>query len=268
MPLGRKIEVNDRATSHPVLLEWHDGAAASELDSGAMRVWVVDLDSGSSSSENNDDALELPIDRLPISVEEKVRAARFVRARDRRRFVRSRVALREILGQLLGVSAGAVRFCASRHGKPELDWADMTGGTANERAIRFNVSHSAALALVAVASGREVGIDVEMIRPISEADRIVASYFTPAELAAFSSVSDVGKAEAFMRGWTRKEAVLKGLGVGLAGLAAQHETWFGSSELLARFVPTSPLRRVGEWYLWEAAPRPGYVAALAERPIS
>ena len=131
---------------------------------------------------------------------------------------------------------------------------------AGRSALQFNVSHSAGLGLIAVGADRALGVDVEKVRPITEAERIVASYFTPAELAAFGAIADGAKAVAFLRGWTRKEAILKGLGIGLAGLATHYETWFGIGALTSRFVAATPLARVGDWYLWEATPRPGYVA--------
>ena len=66
-----------------------------------------------------------------------------------------------------------------------------------------------------------------------------------------------------MRGWTRKEAILKAKGVGLAGLATAFETMFGTTTLSTRFTPAAPLPRVGDWSLWEAAAGDQYVAALA-----
>ena len=69
--------------------------------------------------------------------------------------------------------------------------------------------------------------------------------------------------EAFLRGWTRKEAILKATGVGLAGLATAFETMFGTITAFRRFTPAAPLSRVGEWSLWEAAAGDHYVAALA-----
>ncbi len=117
--------------------------------------------------------------------------------------------------------------------------------------------------MIAVADGRELGVDLERLRPVGEAERIVASFFTAAEQAAFAAIADPDRPEAFLRGWTRKEAVLKAFGSGIAGLAARHETGFGREPLLARFVPADPSPRVDRWYLWEAAPRAGFVAALA-----
>src|SRR5262249_30749031 len=94
--------------------------------------------------------------------------------------------------------------------------------------------------------------------------RIVESYFTEAERVHFATLAEPARYEAFIRGWTRKEAILKAQGVGLAGLAAGYETMFGSGGLSRRFTLASPLPRVHGWTLWEAAPREGYVAALAE----
>ncbi len=106
---------------------------------------------------------------------------------------------------------------------------------------------------------------MERLRTISEAARIVESYFTAAELVQFAALEESVRASAFLRGWTRKEAILKGNGVGLAGLATSYETMFGTTELTDTFAPASPLPRIGEWWLWEAAPTAGYVAALAVR---
>jgi len=251
----------------PVLADWHPATTSSELGPDETRVWVVDLDKGV-SAEDDEDALGLEAERGILSADEQARADRFVRPRDRRRFVRCRAALREILGQLLAVRAGSVAFRAVGHGKPELDWAAMgTAFLAGRRELQFNVSHSGGRGLIAVGRGRALGVDIEKVRLVTEAERIVASYFTPAESAAFGSIHDEAKAVAFVRGWTRKEAILKGLGIGLAGLAARYETGFGSAPLAPTFAPATPPGRIDDWHLWEAAPRPGYVAALAIHAI-
>jgi 4'-phosphopantetheinyl transferase len=244
-------------------MEWRTDPRVTRLAPGEIRVWVVDLDV-SSDAEIDEGGVMPYTERAVLSPDEQTRADRFVRPRDRRRFVRCRAALREILGQLLAVRPSCVRFRAAGHGKPELDWTALGGAfTRWQTALQFNVSHSAGLALIAVTFGRPLGVDVEQVRPISEAERIVQSYYTPNELAAFRALADEDRPLAFMRGWTRKEAILKGIGIGLAGLATQHETWFGTGDLPEQFAPATPLARVGDWHLWDAAPRPGYVAALA-----
>ncbi|MGO9916966.1 MAG: 4'-phosphopantetheinyl transferase family protein [Isosphaeraceae bacterium] len=263
METAGEPEDENEALAPPILSDWHPGGLAAELAPHETRAWVIDLDAGLNPAADQD-ALEADAERAILNADEQARADRFVRPRDRRRFVRCRAALREILGQLLTIRATSVRFRAAGHGKPELDWEAMGGADVAIRpALEFNVSHSAGLGLVAVCRGSPLGVDVEKVRPISEAERIVASYFTPAEVAAFNSISAEDRAMAFLRGWTRKEAILKGLGIGLAGLATHYETWFGTNGLTSRFAVATPLFRVGDWQLWETTPRPGYVAALA-----
>ena len=167
------------------------------------------------------------------------RAARFVPAQDRRRFARCRRALREILGGLLGEHAGSLRFRTIGRGKPELDCPGTAGGPPP---LRFNVSHSSHLAVIAICNGRELGVDLEQQRPISEAERIVESFFSVAEQAEFATIAHEARSLAFVRGWTRKEAILKGLGVGIAGLADRHETGFGTGEMPRQFAPAVPCR--------------------------
>jgi len=224
---------------------------------------VVELDAGLAAGDDEETAEPGP-ELVVLAADEQVRAARFIRARDRRRFVSCRAALRQILGGLLDASPGSLQFRAGGQGKPELVPEPACDEPSDCRhPLRFNVSHSAELALIAVCRGRELGVDIERVRPFAEADRIVASFFSTAEQAAFASIPDEVKARAFVRGWTRKEAILKGLGIGLAGLAAHYETGFGTSELTSRFTPATPAPRVDQWQLWEAIPGAGFVAALA-----
>ena len=122
--------------------------------------------------------------------------------------------------------------------------------------------------LIAVSLDGELGVDLERLRTISEAARIVESYFSSAEQAQFAALEEPLSASAFLRGWTRKEAILKAKGVGLAGLATSYETMFGTTELTDTFSPAAPLPRIGEWWLWEASPREGYFAALAVQDVS
>ena len=246
----------------PVLREWREGATEIELNPSEIRVWLVDLDFG--LNPDNVETAEPGPELDVLSDDECARAARFVRARDRRRFARCRASLRHVLGGLLRKSPRSLRFQAVGQGKPELDFKTMGLDDGDARAtIRFNVSHSSDLALIGVCLGHELGVDLERIKRISEADRIVASFFSPAERAEFAAIPDDMKALAFFRGWTRKEAVLKGLGTGLAGLSAHYETGFGMTELPAHFIPATPSPRVEQWQLWEAAPRAGFVAAVA-----
>lgn len=216
-------------------------------------VWRIDLDQGVDPA---DDTVEPGVELAILSADERERAARFVRARDRRRFARCRAALREILGECLGQDPGSLSFVTRGHGKPAL--APDPGET--EAGIRFNVSHSAGLALIAVGRDRELGVDLEQIRSITEMDRIVENYFTADEYTWFRGLAETERAPTFARGWTRKEAILKGRGLGLAGLSSEAATGFGERPLATGFTPGGV---VLGFEIWQSAAAPGYVAALA-----
>ena len=243
-------------TRSPRLVAYSVGESPVELDADEVRVYVVDLGAG----VEGDRFAELA-EWEWLSDAERARAERLVRPRDGRRFVRCRGALRVILGRLLDAPAGSVAFQTGPGGKPILPFA---GDSPDRRPLHFNVSHSGELALIAVSRRFELGVDVEKTRPISQAERIVESYFTEAERAEFLAVAEADRPAAFIRGWTRKEAILKAQGVGLAGLATSFETRFGTGvEPEGEFVRCVPHPTVLGWALWEVVPRPGYVAALA-----
>ncbi len=248
----------------PRLHAWEPGISLARPEATEVVVLLVNLDPRSDCSR-----FEQLLQWELLSEEERARARRFVRFRDGRRFAVCRGSLRLILGQMTNTPPPAVTFGFGPGGKPEL-----SGSRAPDDPPwpRFNVTHSDELALIAVSLDRELGVDLERTRTIAEARRIVESYFTPAEQAQFDGIDPSECMPAFLRGWTRKEAILKAKGVGLAGLASSYETMFGITKLTDRFSPTTPFHRIGEWRLWEALPRDGYFAALAvddaPRPVA
>ncbi|WP_165075447.1 4'-phosphopantetheinyl transferase family protein [Paludisphaera rhizosphaerae] len=231
------------STTPPLILDF---AGSTILPAtGTIHVYRVDL--------SGDDAFRQSAEWDLLSADERARAERLVRARDGRKFVKCRGALRSILGGLSHVAPDSVAFEVGPGGKPMLP----------DGPWRFNVSHSGELALIAVAQNVELGVDVEEYRTIQQSDRIVESYFTAAESAEFRRLDEDDRSEAFIRGWTRKEAVVKAQGVGLAGLATEFETLFGAGRPPEAFRLCEPMDEVRGWRLWEVSPRPGYVATLA-----
>jgi 4'-phosphopantetheinyl transferase len=176
-----------------------DVAAAGALRAGWVHVWLVGLDVDAASESRLGASLD---------TDERARAARFHFARDTRRFVVARAALRAILGAYLGEAPASLRFTYGERGKPAL------GGSA--AALAFNLSHSADLAAIAVGWERQLGIDVECRRPLPDLDALAARSFAPAEVTALRALPAGERQAAFYRCWTRKEAFIKATGLGLA----------------------------------------------------
>jgi 4'-phosphopantetheinyl transferase len=163
-------------------------------------LWLVAID-GSADSEIP------PVDIL--SELERNRANNYRREKDRVRFILAHAALRRILGSYVGRSPRDLTIATTKHGKPMLVRDD--GGPD----IRFNLSHSDALAAITVTVGRETGVDVESLQRQADFENIARHYFSPAERLALDGAPDLKKHLFFLRYWTRKEAVLKAVGMGL-----------------------------------------------------
>jgi 4'-phosphopantetheinyl transferase len=160
-------------------------------------VWVVPLDA---------EAHWLP----PTSAEQE-RAARFVTVPLRQRYLRSHAALRAILGTY---TEAPLDFALAEHGKPYLPAVPD---------LHFNLSHSHWMAVVAVARDIEIGVDIERFRPLPECMAIAERFFPPSEAAALADVPPAAREREFFRRWTRIEARLKALGIGLYGTGAEPE---------------------------------------------
>jgi 4'-phosphopantetheinyl transferase len=191
-----------------------------------------------------------------LSDAERQRARRFAYDRHRRRFVLARAGLRQLLGSRLGEMPEAVDLVYGPHGKPALAprFADSD--------LRFNLSHSDDLAVYAFSTGREIGVDVEAIRVIRDADHIAARFFSRREYEAYRALDAQDRPQAFFNCWTRKEAFIKALGDGV------HHRLDGFDVSLAPREPARILRvenTPGEecgWRLESFSPAAGFVAAV------
>ena len=180
-----------------------------------------------------------------LSLDERSRVQRYRFAHDKQYFIIRRGLLRQMLGDYLDVEPGSLRFRSGPYGKPAL--AEMPGAYMPH----FNVSHSRELALFAFARDREVGVDIEYVRPVVEAEQIAGRYFSAQERDALRDLPPHRMYEQFFIYWTRLEAYLKASGAGLAGAENQG--------LL------SPENTAQSLYgpIYSMQPAPGYVAALA-----
>jgi 4'-phosphopantetheinyl transferase len=138
-----------------------------------------------------------------LDPDERARAARFRFARDRRRFVVRRGRAREWLAGAGGGDPARLRFTATAHGKPELP-----GGP------RFSLSHSGETMMLAIGD-TPLGCDIEAIDPTLDWPPLASTFFAPAETAALAALAPEPARTAFFACWSRKEAFVKALGLGL-----------------------------------------------------
>jgi len=140
-----------------------------------------------------------------LDPEERRRAGELADPGSRREFVVGHGLGRLLLGELLGRPAGRLRFGRGPHGKPELAESD--------RAVWFNLSHSAGLVAFAISLERPVGVDVQRHERPDVARRMAGRYYPAAEAAWLAEAADDGVlVDRFGRLWARKEACAKALG--------------------------------------------------------
>ena len=228
---------------------WQPAAHQPSLTTDDVHVWRIAL-------EMRDPHLTSL--REILADDERRRAERFHFEKDRRHFIAGRGALRMLLSRYLNQSPEAVRFAYGNYGKPRL--ADET----NAIDLRFNLTHSHGLALLAVTSGRDIGVDVEHLRDLErDGEPLAGRFFSPREAAVLRSLPPELRREAFFHCWTRKEAYIKANGKGLSLPLDQFDVTLRPGEpamLLATQHEPDEARR---WSMQSLLPAEGYVGALA-----
>ena len=199
-----------------------------------------------------------------LSPDERDRAARFHFERDRVRFTVARGVLRALLGRYLDLPAPALAFDYGAHGKPALAAAmgarAMAGSPGAE--VRFNLSHSAGVALCAVTRGRDVGVDVEGLRADFATDEIAERFFSPAERVALRALPAAARCAAFFACWTRKEAYIKARGLGLAIPLDAFDVSLAPHEPAALLATRDEPGETVRWSLQALTPGVGFAGAL------
>jgi 4'-phosphopantetheinyl transferase len=207
----------------------------------AIDVWLISLTQPGDSYGSLTDLL---------SSSERDRAARFKFDQHRRRFVVAHAALRSILARYLKTTPANLQFVNGVNGKPRLA-AELAGSS-----VQFNLSHSFEMALLAATQGREIGIDVELVKEDYAFDEVAARFFTARELAAVRALPVHSQRRAFFKCWTSKEAFLKAKGTGLSGKLDEVEITLADEQLV--HINAS----VPGWTLMELNPGNNYEAAV------
>ena len=196
----------------------------------------------------------LPELQAVLSSDELDRAARFHFEKDRRRFIAGRAWLRTVLAHYLGTCSGDIRFDYGPRGKPSISGRDD---------VRFNVSHSGDVVLLAVAKNRELGVDVEFVKGSTAGPEIAERFFSAAEVAELQSLPEEHQQAAFFAGWTRKEAYIKAVGVGLFGALDRFSVSLAPGNVQISLHVHDNERESARWTLRSLDVDEGYAGALA-----
>jgi len=195
-----------------------------------------------------------------LSPEEHARALRFHREVHRLRFVVAHGALRTILADYVGTDPRALHFTTGEHGKPAL----RSAAPSATDTVEFNLSHSADLALVAVAQSRPVGVDVERWDADVEYLELAERFFSPVERRALRALAHAPDlvAAGFFAAWTRKEAYLKATGHGIVRGLHHFDVTLAPGEPARLLADRLDQDATTRWSMTELAPATGYSAAL------
>ena len=214
--------------------------APAMLCKNTVDIWYLsDIDSGCVNSET----------LRCLSDEEVTRAGTYAFEQHRKRYIKVRRALRDLLGRYTGCRPDDVDIVYNSYGKPHI-----------EAPIEFNVSYSHRMGVIALAVDTMLGADIEQVRLIPEAGDIVRSQFSDAERQAYFNLPDADRNGAFFEIWTRKEAFIKAIGRGLS---------FPLNEFSVGIDGTTGVVTQGDscsdadWTIQDVSPNCNYKAALA-----
>jgi 4'-phosphopantetheinyl transferase len=156
-----------------------------------------------------------------------------------------------LLGGYLQQAPAGLEFSYGRYGKPFLSGENASSG------LSFNLSHSSGLAVYAIARERNLGIDVEHVRPESAGEDIAQRYFSAREVSDLRTLPPEARVDGFFHCWTRKEAYLKATGMGLQ---------IPLDSFSVSLSPEKPAQFLGgvepRWRMAAFDPAEGYMAAV------
>ena len=226
---------------------WPLPPAKLSLAADELHVWVASL---------NRPQVQLNQFWQHLAEDERARANRFYFDHDRHHYIVARGLLRQLLGSYLQLPARQIAFLYGDHGKPALA-AELA-----DSGVQFNISHAQGVALLAFAREREVGVDIEQVRPLEDGEQIAERFFSKHEVAVFTAVPPEQKPQAFFNCWTRKEAFIKVIGEGLSCPLDSFDVTLKPGEPAELLQVKGSEEAAAHWKLLNLEPATGYAGAV------
>ena len=192
-----------------------------------------------------------------LNDDERKRADRFQFDHLRRRFVVARATLKRAIARYLDRDPVSVQFTLGDRGKPSLTPAT------NPIGLQFNLSHSHEMALAGFICDRRIGVDLEHLRPVSDAVALARRFFCASEYEAIAALTAEGQSREFLQRWTDKEAFLKGIGSGIGGGLDSIEIHLQPDNSLDFSFPDPQTQPPHPWQILPLAVGSDYLATIA-----
>lgn len=223
------------------------------MDPSPIKLWLARFD------EIDDPVLAGEYGKI-LSEDERRRQLRFHFARDRHRYLVTHALLRLVLSRHAAVPPPDWIFATNQYGRPE-----VANDLPEARSIRFNISHTNSLIVIAVALDRAVGVDTENVArpaPVEVADR----FFAPDEVSALRALRHEQQQHRFFEYWTLKESYIKARGMGLSIPLDKFCFHLPQADRIKLSVAPELADDPSRWQFWHFQPTPEYmVAVCAER---
>jgi 4'-phosphopantetheinyl transferase len=247
-----------------------ESTATQMLSLDRVYIWRVSLDRSAANS-----AAQLEYWRAMLSAEELCKSRKFHSEKLCHDYIASHAALRLVLGYCLGVSPASVHYAnepvsgneggsaSAATTKPALLHA---GDRDNQPAsLHFNLSHTSGAALIGVALGRELGVDIEWHRPLGDLHDMAQNVMSNLELEQWLTMPPVEQTIGFYNVWTRKEAYLKAIGLGLYRSLQEVTVPVSASPIESQSDEPSLVhddRGAGNWTIRDIPVNEGYSASV------
>lgn len=223
------------------------------LASDEIHLWLAFYD------EIQDERLHCAYKAL-LTDAERQQQLRFYFARDRLRYLVTRVLVRTVLARYVPIPPERWSFATNAYGRPQIANSDAAAAD-----LHFNVSHTHSLVTLALTRGGELGVDVENVRdraaPIDIADR----FFAPAEVTALAQIGADQRHDRFFEYWTFKESYIKARGMGLSLPLDKFSFQFPNERCVVLATDAQLADEAARWQFWQFRPSPEYLLAICAR---